>query len=360
MQSQMTCDGNEWSRSSGAPRLDTARRSTRRSTRSGGADAAGGPAAAIAAASAARGAKAAAYGAGKLMLCLAAAVMAILGSCVPALASGTSTGEGPGTIYVVVTIPGGPGCPVAYCSTGAPPGGQGSSGPAQWDCTWSADPSGGAPPAGEVQGAWYFQVCYSTQYWIGGAGAGTWEVIWVEYPPGTASHPSAGTLAQEAESEVSLPQPVVQTNPNEVGGVPGTIVNVLTWLWVDPSMWHAYSATASSGGLSATVVADPISVMWSTGDGDGLTCDGPGVVFNQLLPWAWQSTYCGHIYTITSAGQPSSGGGPNGAGFLLSAKVLWSVSWSASDGQTGSLPEMVTASSTRLRVEQIQSVNNDL
>ncbi len=285
---------------------------------------------------------------------------AVLGSWTPAFASGTSTGEGPGTIYVVVTIPGGPGCPVAYCSTGAPPGGTGGSGPAQWNCTWSPDPSGGAPPAGQVQGAWYFQVCYSTQYWIGGPGAGTWEVIWVEYPLGGASQPSAGTLAKEAESEVSLPSPTIQTNPDEVGGMSGTVVNVLTWLWVNPSIWHAYSATASAGGLSATVVADPTSVLWTTGDGYQITCDGPGSVYNPLVPWAWQSTYCGHAYAVTSAGQPSSGGGPNDAGFLLTATVAWSVTWSASNGQSGSLPEMTTESSTRLRVEQIQSVNNDV
>ncbi len=295
----------------------------------------------------------------RVAACCAVAVVGAMGICAPAFASGTSTGEGPGTIYVVVSIPGGPGCPVQYCSTGSPSGTKGSSGPAQWDCTWSPDPAAGPPPAGQTHGAWYFQVCYSTAFWVGGAGAGTWGVIWVEYPPGSSSHPSAGALARKAESEVSLPAPWIETNPNEVGGMPGTVVNILTWLWIDPAAWRTFSATASTAGLSATVTATPSAVVWSTGDGSEVTCYGPGVAFNPWLSWRRQSTSCGYVYTSTSAGQPSVGGGPNGAGFLLGATVVWNVTWDSSNGESGSLAQMTTSSSIRLRVEQIQSVNSD-
>ena len=75
------------------------------------------------------------------------------------------------------------------------------------------------------------------------------------------------------------------------------MVNLPTWLWVDASSWHAYSVTASIGSVSATAVALPMSIRWSMGDGDSVTCFGPGTPFVEEVPAAAQSTACWYDYS---------------------------------------------------------------
>jgi len=161
-------------------------------------------------------------------------------------------------------------------------------------------------------------------------------------------------VAQQAENSLQLPAPTLYFDP------PGAaVVNLPTWLWIDPSIWHSYSVSASVGSVTATATAVPISVRWSMGDGNDVTCAGPGAVYHLSLPASQQSTSCSYTYRLTSLGQPSPDGDPDQGAFPVTATVSWSVSWSAQGASGGgSLPGLTTTSGTSLRVEQVESVNS--
>jgi len=134
-------------------------------------------------------------------------------------------------------------------------------------------------------------------------------------------------------------------------------VNLATWLWVSPSVWHPFTATATAGRVSATATARPVRVEFSTGDGESVTCDGPGTPYDPNEPSSTQTTACSHIYGSSSASQESPDGNPNDASYVVTATITWSVTWDVV-GATGggNLPPLTTTSTTRLRVEQIESV----
>jgi hypothetical protein len=159
-------------------------------------------------------------------------------------------------------------------------------------------------------------------------------------------------LALQAERSLQLPAPEMHFNPSRT-----SVVNLSTWLWIDGSMWHPYSVTASVGSVSATAVATPVSVTWTTGDGGVVTCDGPGVPFDGGRPASEQTTACAHVYRVSSAGQPALDGDPNDASFAVVGRVSWRVQWSAQGAPGGgSLPALTTSSSAGLRVEQVESI----
>ena len=152
---------------------------------------------------------------------------------------------------------------------------------------------------------------------------------------------------------MTLPVPTLLYDPSG-----SSVVGLATWLWIDPSLWHDDSVTATAGGVSATAVARPIGVTWTTGDGSQLTCGGPGVPYLTATPASWQSTYCSHTYADSSLGQPSPDGDPDDGRYPVSATVEWAVSWTAV-GATGGgvLPTLYTTGGTSLRVVQVESLN---
>jgi hypothetical protein len=144
-------------------------------------------------------------------------------------------------------------------------------------------------------------------------------------------------------------------NPSGAGDV-----NLAEWLWIDPSLWHPIttSATACNAGgcTTSSATATPEDVTWDTGDGGSVTCAGPGTAYDLGEAASVQSTSCSHTYEESSAGQPSSDGNPNDAAFTVRAVVTWGVTWSGAGGAGGALPSITTQSSTTLRVEQIESI----
>ncbi|WP_236572289.1 hypothetical protein [Nocardiopsis sp. FR4] len=122
------------------------------------------------------------------------------------------------------------------------------------------------------------------------------------------------------------------------------LVRVPVWLWISSDDWQAETATASVPGGSVTVSATPASLSWSMGDGTTVECDGPGTAYDpQAHDPAQESPDCGHTYT-------SSGG------YDLTARVSWAVEWSSSDGGGGTMPALVTQTSTSVRVVESSGV----
>ena len=202
-----------------------------------------------------------------------------------------------------------------------------------------------------VPGTWYAEICpgfaayLPTQVVFVAASAGS---------PGPAGTVSPSEVAERAARSISLPSPVIGLNPSQY-----SITGLATWLWVSPSQWHAYSATASVAGVSATAQAVPRSVTWNMGDGDTVVCDGPGTVYQPDVPAAEQQTSCSYTYRSTSAGQPSQDGDPDDGAFPVTATITWDVTWwSSVPGEGGELPALQTSSTVPVRVEQVQSVDS--
>lgn len=218
-------------------------------------------------------------------------------------------------------------------------------------CTYTDAPPSmtiGLMTGGPEAGQFYIVRCTGP-----GLGSGQSVIVWLANQVyGVPEGVTPNTVAQRAASSITLPSPVIRTNP-----AVSTVVNIPTWLWINSSMWHPRTATASLAGISATATASPVTVAFVTGDGDRVVCDGPGAAYNPSEPASTQSTSCFHKYLYSSAGQASPNGNPNDDAFEVSATITWNVTWKG-DGFAGggSLPSLTTTSTTSLRVEQIESV----
>ncbi len=204
-------------------------------------------------------------------------------------------------------------------------------------------------PGGPTPGSWFFVKCPGRTLTIYN-GAISWFPSAPATAPSTAVSPSA--LATRAADSLTLPPPAASVNPTAF-----SIVNLATWLWIDPQIWHPFRASATAGGVTATAVAVPDTVSWSMGDGHIVTCDGPGSPYQPTIPPDAQSTDCSYTYRTSSAGQPSSDGDPNDDAFTVTATITWTVSWT-STGSTGGgvLPPLQTSSTIPIRVEQVESI----
>lgn len=183
-------------------------------------------------------------------------------------------------------------------------------------------------------------------------------------PPGGELPPLIG----EAWAAARLAVPTVETSPETVAGVAdATVVNLATWLWIEPAAWHLVSATAAGGGEVATVWAVPVAVDWhaawslpSPGDDPeggvtlapellALSCPGPGTPFTAA--GAPGASACTATFDQSTFGTVQT----------LTASILWQVHWALSNaagvvGGEGTLPAAVTTGRRALRVLQIESV----
>jgi hypothetical protein len=134
------------------------------------------------------------------------------------------------------------------------------------------------------------------------------------------------------------------------------VVNLATWLWLDPQVWHSFTATANAGKVTASAVAVPASVEWDTGDGSRSICYGPGVTFDATATGV-QVTYCDHVFRFSSIAEHSADGNANDRAFEVTATVTWRVTWFAAGAAGGGvLPSLHTSATVPLRVEQVESV----
>lgn len=155
--------------------------------------------------------------------------------------------------------------------------------------------------------------------------------------------PSPAEVARLARSQLRLPPPGIAASP-----AGDQLVNLPTWLWLDRGSWGDVSATASVPGVSVTAVARPTSVTWSMGDGNSVTCNGPGTAFPSGADPKSASPDCGYTYRTSSAGQ-------RGEAFPVTATVHWTVTWSGA-GQGGTFPNMTTTRSAAFRVAESQGI----
>ena len=283
-------------------------------------------------------------------LVVAATSVAVVASAVPAFADG---GGGPivvhggdGGIDTTITLPGSPGGTTSVSTAG----GGSSTG---ITCSYALDTSNlghhpmdypGLATADFTKGTYNYRYCSD----------GTVGFVWVPNP-GAGAAPGAPTvtpaqLAQQASKQLPLSHPTIRRSPSQdlrYQGDPYSWVNLWTWFWTDPASYKPLTQTVSLGGVSATVTAKPVGLLFDPGDGSNpVRCDGPGRAWTDADGKAAPSSGCGFEYTHVTNGT-----------VLTRITILWQVSWSGSGGAGGVLPQLRTEATAPLRVLQAQVVN---
>jgi len=161
-------------------------------------------------------------------------------------------------------------------------------------------------------------------------------------PEPNSADPAA--LALEARRSVPIPGPPINTSPEADRGL---YTRMRTWLWLDPSWWRGYTATAQAGGVSTTVSATPTRAIWTMGDGGQTVCQGPGVVWHQGM--SDDQTYCSYVYTNSSDGQP-------GGTYTMTVTVEFAVTWTSNVGGGGALAGITRSTSRVVKVGEIQAI----
>lgn len=182
-------------------------------------------------------------------------------------------------------------------------------------------------------GAWYDKQCGTVYYGL------------VFVPAGAASPVvSPRTVANGVLGRMPIPVPKVRLSPEG-----DQVVNLPMWTWLDD--WAAVTDSANVPGVSITVTAAPSKAVWTFGDGQTVTCDGPGI------PWTTGVTgkpLCGHTFTRSSASAP------NGT-YRVTVSVTWTASYTVAGGAGGGNLAPVTRTTTfDIQVGEVQSINTNL
>jgi hypothetical protein len=154
---------------------------------------------------------------------------------------------------------------------------------------------------------------------------------------------ASNVLGLWAYSQVDWDSPSVGTSPPLADA---SVVNLPTYLYLNPGAWKTFTVTATAGNVSATVVAVPEKVVWSTGDGGSVTCPGEGVPYDSSYGTTPPADACTYTYSATGR-------------YTLSATVMYDATWTSKGagglgGDLGLVPGPTV--SEQITVQQIASV----
>ena len=155
---------------------------------------------------------------------------------------------------------------------------------------------------------------------------------------------SSAILAEFALAELSLPALTIRMSP-----AGEQITQLPSWMWIDRRQWGPQDRTAAAGPVSATVSASPVRVEWDMGNGDAVTCRGPGRVYEQRFAGRPEATDCRYTYRHSSASQP-------GEVYDVTGTVVWTATWAGSDGNGGDLGELTSQTTQPVRVAEVQAL----
>jgi hypothetical protein len=141
-------------------------------------------------------------------------------------------------------------------------------------------------------------------------------------------------------------------HPVTIGIVPkpglgsGGLVGLPVWMWVadpGPQTVGPQERTLTVGGMTATMRAHVDRTDWAMGNGDVVTCHGPGTAY-QASFGAARSPTCGYSYT-----HPADA-------YAITATSHWVVDWTSSNGDAGQIRFAVVAN-TSIRIGESQALN---
>jgi hypothetical protein len=222
---------------------------------------------------------------------------------------------------------------------------------AWWGNSVSGTPARTASSGNMVAGSTYYREC---RYVDDGTIASSQRFIYQppRATPAAAAPPAPvprGPSIEEIVRQVYAEVPLVLPQPHTAPPVDADqLVGFPVWMWVDGEVWRDFEAHAAVAGVSVSVVAHPKQVAWTMGDGATVVCRGPGTAWDPADPHQ-QRTDCSHIYQFVSAGKPSGR-------YQATVTVTWSISWSASTGQSGVLPDASRTTAFSLHVVERQAV----
>lgn len=149
-------------------------------------------------------------------------------------------------------------------------------------------------------------------------------------------------LARQVYEQVPLAFPQAHSAPPP----DAQLVGFPVWLWLDDTSWRDFDASAGLAGITVTVTARPKHARWNLGDGTTITC-GQGTAWT--ADSAAERSDCDHVYQYVSDRQPTGR-------YDARVTMVWSVSWSASTGQSGTLPDASRSTSFAMDVGERQAV----
>lgn len=150
--------------------------------------------------------------------------------------------------------------------------------------------------------------------------------------------PSGADAAALAAASLTVGVPDVATSPPAAGI---QLVGVPTWFWVDDAT--PVGASASLPGVSATVTATPGTLHLDLGDGTTIACPGRGNPYDPGRSSKGQETDCSHTYD-------------RHGDLTVQATLDWAVTWTATTGESGTLPTISRSTTLPLHVEEAQAV----
>ena len=152
-------------------------------------------------------------------------------------------------------------------------------------------------------------------------------------------------IARRAVSRLRLPAPGLRMSPDVRRE---QVVRVPTWMWVDGADWRPVSKTVEVPGVAVTATATPVRVVWLMGDGNMVTCAGPGTPYSTRFSASSHSPDCGYVYLRSSAGEP-------GGVFAVTATVVWNVEWHGG-GRGGRIAGLRSYAQAPVRVTEVQGL----
>ncbi|WP_341721095.1 hypothetical protein QQG74_01095 [Micromonospora sp. FIMYZ51] len=199
-----------------------------------------------------------------------------------------------------------------------------------------------SPPQEPPEGwQYYTKTCY-------GNGIGDEQLVLLEEPPpGFGAPPDPEELARRAFASITLLAPRASVAPRKRIG-PG-LVGLPVWMWAEPgaSQFGPLSASASDRGLTVTIEAKVEQVIWDMGNGDEVSCDGPGTPYDATGQHAGRpSPDCGY-----------DNGYPQAGTYRVQATTYWTVEWSSSSGVQGQIPDVTrTSGPVEIQINELQVV----
>lgn len=144
----------------------------------------------------------------------------------------------------------------------------------------------------------------------------------------------------------AIDNPEIFVSPPDRG-----FVNLGMWLAVSNAEPITLVVGDRATGPWVEVTATLTTSAWNMGNGDTVTCGGPGVVLRAGDP-GWNSIGegpCGYTYRNAT---------PDDDTVTVSATATWTVTWLASDGRTNPTPAdtIVVSNSTAYDVDEVQTV----
>ena len=297
----------------------------------------------------------------RLLAVLATVALVLLLAAAPASAGdlGGQNSSAPSSTKVTAsaTVNGGTITAKAGAESWSPPAGS------SWSRGTKSDPPPGKPNPNQPYGCTYSvpSAKYQQLMGTGGPTPGKWVIpvcsgpgvidpmspIWVVNATSQVPAANPAVLVRQALSDLALPTPTIEMAPPADRD---QLVNVATWLWIDPAAWRGLSATASAGPVTTTATASPAEVVWQMGDGRSVTCLGPGTPYDPSKPNA--TTDCSYTWRTSSAGEP------NGA-YQVTATLSYPAAWSATGAPGGGSLGLVAGPSAHVavRVAESEAIN---